>query len=238
MTRTDKRTGERIHVSRTMLALLERLYLSQGAGIVWVDCSTSHPLTRMALVQRDWIAPLHLASTTYRITKRGERVYRLFAQPGHRSDGICPRCGTNPRAVSRGGRMHGYCNACQKELQREYYFRTPTPETVNVPCAKCGAAPRSVTKSNRVRNYCADCYAELRRKHYEARKQMRLALAQAGRLPACAVEGCDQPVHATANHVSDCCKAHHAARTAEKRRRYARRHIERMMAQVRRKGAA
>jgi hypothetical protein len=51
--------------------------------------------------------------TAYNRKRRGEPYLRF--------DGICPRCGRRPKHVTANGRVQGYCTACKREYQREYY---------------------------------------------------------------------------------------------------------------------
>lgn len=38
----------------------------------------------------------------------------------YRKDGICPRCGVNPRAVRPDGRPRGWCRPCETDQKIEY----------------------------------------------------------------------------------------------------------------------
>lgn len=49
--------------------------------------------------------------------------------PKNRTDGICPRCGINPRAARSDGRLRGWCRPCES-AQKAEYLRTDAGKAV------------------------------------------------------------------------------------------------------------
>lgn len=86
-----------------------------------------------------------------------ERKRRARGAVQHRTDGICPRCGTNLRPQRPDGRLRGWCHPCESQQKGEYCRSTAGKATwkrfyVKGHCWWCVLPPDATPYQ---RNFCS-----------------------------------------------------------------------------------
>lgn len=204
--RNDPRLGA-VNMTNAMLTVLDRLYAEAEAGGAFASLGDVHHRTITALVERDWIVAGSVKQALYCITQRGKQARMLFKRPGHRVDGICPRCGTRLRGRYRTGTKKPYCDQCLKEAQNRQHAvkgRQLDPDGL---CATCKRRPRLVRDSGDVCIYCAECRRARRKEERKAHQRNLRARIEAGEHVPCI--HCDEPRYQTPNHIFDYCYKHY-----------------------------
>lgn len=145
------RTRAGHQITRPGFEVLKALIKSKQNGTPFVERDTNwHLKTLYALQKKDWIIASYsevLDDVRYKITSRGEKIYKLFSTPsGKRYDGLCPRCGKHPRLKSS-----SYCRDCKNHINK-------TTQKYAEPgiCPRCKKRPRHKTHVG-VHAYCNKC---------------------------------------------------------------------------------
>lgn len=99
-----------------------------------------------------------------------------------RGEGLCSKCGVNPKYAAPGGTKYSWCLPCRKarmaervKQQREaatmVSVETP-PAPVETPrlCASCGVNPRAVDYKGHVQSNCIACRRARKNKWYHDRQ--------------------------------------------------------------------
>lgn len=197
-------------MSKRQFDVLARLLEAKQADALWIELDDIDPRTTRKLMEEDLIFKSeHETGTRYKITFRGEKVYKAYAAPNYRTDGLCPNCEREPVHYYSTGRRAGYCKACLRaQSRRRYQLRIyGVPE--GRMCSRCHKRPVHVQSSGRVITYCLHCKNVRSRREKKRLHKKRLKLIQAGMVLLCTRPGCTRPRHVTANCVNDLCREHY-----------------------------
>lgn len=108
----------------------------------------------------------------YAITERGKCMVRRFARTDYRrNDGICPRCGENPKRVRKNGTLGPYCPSCENRIYHRKYELGIVDRKPGL--CKCGKREKVITPSGYVKTYCKVCERR-KRKTYKRNRSKRL----------------------------------------------------------------
>ena len=209
-------------MSESMYAVLTRLIEAEDEGNPWVDLDDVFHTTRSALCRKDWaVESPGLDGVRYKVTGRGRKAYAVFSTPTEmrRWDGICPRCGLRPKAVTANGHKLGYCEACASEAKkRNYQLRGDGwHHDAERLCPDCGLRPVHVTANGHVHPYCRECKNRRSRQEHRLRNERKRQRIQAGEHIGCVT--CGAPVYYSENWVYDYCQEHYRQMQQKSRRR-------------------
>ncbi len=197
-------------MSEQQINILIRLHNAASAGAPFVDLSSVHKRTRNTLERADLIFPSKgRDGIRHRITSRGEKVMHAYLRPVKRSDGICPRCGVNPRRTRSTGEAAPYCADCERKIGRRKHELGIQHIRPGRPCSSCREKPVRQFPCGRYSTYCEDCGRERKRAEKLRRMQQLRDRVDAGEFVKCQKKGCSNPVYRAANSVYEVCHAHY-----------------------------
>lgn len=206
--RSSKRRDGDASMTGQMRDILRCLRQSKAQGFPFAELCYpfAHGITIKNLIERDWIfESAGLDGTRYKITGRGEDALARYEPHRQRRDGICPRCGQNPRHVRSSGRKDGFCIECLREIGREKRVQGNVNGDIERPRPRCHKRPRHQYPSGIYSTYCKPCERVNRRRN--ARKQRReiFKQVQAGApVPVC--RKCKaEPRRIHTNSISEYC---------------------------------
>lgn len=195
-------------MTKLMYDILYTLAHEKQFGVLFIDLSHVHGRTIQAMtLERDWIVAEAPDSPRYTITARGEKALKVYSAPARRFDGLCPRCGVEPRYVNDDGLQYAYCYECNLKRGRRQYAMKGYQLDPAKPCSRCKKRKRHTYPSGKTIAYCLKCKNALSRKEKKRRRARLLERILGGEVICCSK--CDQPVYYTKRTVYDLCYAHY-----------------------------
>ena len=195
-------------MTEKMLTVLRRLKNAKVNEIPFTNLDDVHHRTLWALQNFDLIVQSNdrlLGTTEYTITGRGLKTLATCEKVVKRGDGICCRCGINPRtSYYPSGDLYPYCDDCQKQVGRAQYYMKGYQSNPDTPCSKCKKRKRLILPNGQAVAYCAKCRKSNRKKDRRRKMNRKLALIKAGNPPICC--RCKtEPVYCANKTVYDYC---------------------------------
>jgi hypothetical protein len=211
------------NLTPVMLGVLRCLKAAKDCDTPFIPLDNANPRTLKALQRLDLIlmSKAHSNGTIeYTLTGRGIKTLAAFENSKKRTDGICRRCGINPRLNYPSGRLKPYCDDCLREHWNSQYRMKGYQCKPDTPCSKCGKRNRLILPNGQAVAYCAKCRTANRKKERRRKMKRRLALIAAGTSPIC-IRCKSKPVYQAGKTVYDYCHVcyrQQQAEAAEKRK--------------------
>lgn len=201
-------------MTRRMFAVLVLLRDAKAKGDPLLKLEGVNPITIRSMLgligNRDWLQAVEMPNGIYyRITGRGEKVLRTYETIVKRGDGLCPRCGKQPRRLRKTGIPAPYCSGCETVISAREYQLFGQRNNPDAPCSRCHKRPKKIYASGFVKDYCEHCLRIMRRGERKRKHTRRLRLIKQGKSPICLTKGCGEPIHYTAKTTYDYCHKHY-----------------------------